>query len=57
MQSSTWYKLSLFSILLNAKIVDIEYAQGICWPTFVVESFSELFAHSSIFLIKDSMLA
>ena len=57
MQSSTWYKLRLFSILLNAKIVDIEYAQGICWPTFVVESFSELFAHSSIFLIKDSMLA
>ena len=42
------------SILSKAHIVDIEYAQGICLPIFVAEEFSGLFAHPSIFLIKDS---
>ena len=41
----------------NLQIVDIEYLQGICSPTFVVEEFSGLFAHPSIFLIKDSISA
>ena len=39
----------------NAPIVDIEYPQGICSPIFDLEEFSGLFAHSSIFLIKDSI--
>ena len=38
-------------------IVDIEYPQGICSRIFVVGEFSGLFAHQSIFLIKDSMSA
>ena len=41
----------------NAQIVDIEYQQGICSPTFVVEEFLGLFAYPSIFLIKDSISA
>ena len=36
-------------MLLNAQIVDIEYPEGICSPSFVVEEFSGLFAHPSIF--------
>ena len=41
----------------NAQIVDIEYLQGIGSPTFVVEEFSALFAHLSVYLIKDSISA
>ena len=51
------YKLSLFSILPNAHIVDIEYPQGICSPIFVVQVFAGLFLQLSIFLIKDSISA
>ena len=57
MQSPPQYKICLFSILLNAQIVDIEYRQGICSPIFVVEEFSGLFAQPFIYLIKDSMTA
>ena len=42
---------------LKAQIIDIEYPQEICSPTFVVEELSGLFAHSPDFLIRDSMLA
>ena len=41
----------------NEYPVDIEFPQGICSPNFVVEEFSGLFAHPSIFLFKDSMPA
>ena len=51
-QSFRQYKVWLFFILSNAQIIDIEYLQGVCSPFFVVEEFSELFAHPSIFLIK-----
>ena len=56
-QSFPWYKVCLFSIQLNAQVVDIEYPQGICSPIFVVEVLSEVFAHPSICSIKDSMSA
>ena len=49
MQSSPQYTVCLFSILLNAQFVDIEYPQGICSLIFFVEEFSGLFAHPSIF--------
>ena len=43
----------LFSILLNAQIVDTEYLHGIYSPIFVVEELSGLIiAHPSIFLLK-----
>ena len=51
-QTSPWYKVCLFSILLNAKIVGIEYPQGICSSIFVVEEFSRSFAHPYTFLLK-----
>ena len=41
----------------NAQIADIGYLQEICSLIFVHKEFSVLFAHPSIFLIKDSMLA
>ena len=49
------YKVYLFSIWSNAQIVDIEYPQGIGSLNF--KDFFGLFAHPSIFLIKDSILA
>ena len=42
---------------LNDNIVDIEKPDGICLPTFVVNEFSGLFLHSSIFSIKHSRSA
>ena len=39
----------LVTILSKAYIVDIEYPQGICSPIFVVEEFSGLFTHPSVF--------
>ena len=56
-QSFSRYKVWLFSKWSNDQIVDIEYPQGIFSPISVVEDYSGLFAHSSIILIKDSMLA
>ena len=52
-QSSPQYKVCLFSILSKVHIVDIEHLQGICLPNFVAEDFYGLFAHPSIFLVKD----
>ena len=50
--SSPRYKVWLFSILSKAHKVGIEHPQGICSPIFVVEEFSGLFAHPSVFLVK-----
>ena len=44
-------------MFLNDDIVDIEKPDGICSPTFVVDEFSGLFLHSSIFSIKHSRCA
>ena len=44
-------------MLLNDDIVDIEKPDGICSPTFVVDEFSGLFLHPSIFSIKHSRSA
>ena len=53
--ASQRYKVCLFAILSKAHVVDKEYPQGIYSPIFVVEEFSGIFAHSSIFFIKSSM--
>ena len=39
-------------MFLNYNIVDIEKQDGICSLTFVVDEFSGLFLHLSIFSIK-----
>ena len=44
-------------MLLNEDIVDTEKSDGTCSPTFVVDEFSGLFLHTSIFSIKDSRSA
>ena len=44
-------------MFLNEDIVDIEKPDGICLPTFVVDEFSELFLHPSIFSIEHSKSA
>ena len=41
-------------MLLNDYIVYIKKPDGICSPAFVVDEFSGLFLHSSIFSIEDS---
>ena len=41
-------------MLLNEDIVDIENLDGICLLTFVVDEFSGLFLHPSIFSITYS---
>ena len=46
--------ISDFSIIL---LSFPQYPNGICLPILVVEDFSGLFAHPSIFLFKDSMAA
>ena len=51
------YKPCLFSLLLNENIVDIEKPDGLCSLTFVVDEFSGLFLHPSIFSIKHSRSA
>ena len=40
-------------MLLNGHIVDIEKTDRTCSLTFVVDDFSILFLHQSIFSIKD----
>ena len=42
---------------LNDDIADIEKPDGICLLTFVVNNFSGLFLHMSIFSMKDSRSA
>ena len=54
MQSFPQYKVCLSSMFYLQNF-DFEYPKGICSPHFDVEEFSGLFAHSSIFLIKDSL--
>ena len=54
MQTLRLYSLCLFSTLLNKDIIDIEKPDGICSPTFVVDEFSELFLHPSIFSVIHS---
>ena len=54
MQSLLLYMLCLFSMLLNEDIVDIEKHDGIRSLTFVVDEFSGLFLHPSIFSIIHS---
>ena len=41
-------------MFLNDDIIGIEKPEGICLLTFVVDEFSELCLHSSIFSIKNS---
>ena len=48
-ESFPHYKVYLFSMRPIAQIVHIEYSQGICSTIFVVEDFSGLLAHPSIF--------
>ena len=57
MQSIPLYTSCLFSMLLNEDIVDIEKPDGICSLTFVVDEFSGLFLHQSIFSIIHSRFA
>ena len=57
MQSLLLYTSCLFSILLSEDIVDIEKPDGICSLTFVVDEFSRLFLHPSIFSIAHSRSA
>ena len=56
-QSLPLYTPCLFSMLLNEDIVDIEKPDGICSLTFVVDEFSGLFLHPSIFSIIHSRSA
>ena len=44
-------------MLLNEDILDIKKPNRICSPTFVVDEFSELYLHPSIFSIKHSTSA
>ena len=44
-------------MLLNDEIVDIEKPDETCSPTFVVDEFSGLFLHPSIYSIKYSRTA
>ena len=57
MQPLPLYRSCLFSMLLNDDIGDIEKPDGIYSLTFVVDEFSGLFLHPSIFSIKHSRSA
>ena len=49
-QSLPLYASYLFFMLLSDDIVDIEKPDVICAPSFVVDEFSGLFLHLSIYL-------
>ena len=51
------YTLCLFSMLLNNGIVDIEKPDRIWSATDVVDDFSGLYLHTSIFFMKDPRFA
>ena len=51
MQSLPLYTSCLHSMILNYDILDIEKPDGICSLTFVVNKFSGLLLHPSIFCI------
>ena len=57
MQSLPLHTSCLFSMALNDNILDIEKPDGICSLTFVVDEFSGLFLHPSIFSIIHSRKA
>ena len=57
MQSLPLYMSCLFSMLLDEDIADIEKPDGIYLLTFVVDEFSGLFLHPSIFSIIHSRSA
>ena len=57
MQFLPLYTPCLFSMVLNEDIVDIEKPDGICSLTFVMDEFSGLFLHPSIFCITYSRSA
>ena len=57
MQSLPLCTSYLFPILLNDDIVHIENLDGIPWLTFIVDEFSGLFLHPSIFSITHSRFA
>ena len=57
MQSLPLYRSCLFSMLLNEDIVDIEKLDGICLLTFLVDEFSGLFLHPSVFSVIHSRYA
>ena len=44
-------------MLLNGDIADIEKADGVCLPSFVVYEYSGLFLHPLIFSIRNSRSA
>ena len=44
-------------MLLSDDIADIKKPDGICFPTFVIDEFSGLFLHPSIFSIIRSRSA
>ena len=54
MQCLPLYTSYLFSILLTINILDNEKPDKICLPIFVLDEFSVLFLHLSIFYIKHS---
>ena len=56
MQSLPLYALCLFSMLLNDDSFDIE-PDGICLLTFLVDEFSGLILHPSIFFVIHSRSA
>ena len=56
-QSLPLYTSCLFPMPVNDNIVEIEKPDGICSLTFVVDEFSELFLHPSIFSIIHSQSA
>ena len=53
MHSLPQYTSWSFSISFKDNIVNTEKLDGICLHTFVVDDFSRLFLHPSIFRIKD----
>ena len=57
MQYLPLYTSCLLSMLLNDNIVDIAKPDGICSLSFVVDEFSGLFLHLSVFSIKHSRSA
>ena len=57
MQSLPLYRSCLFSMLLNEDIVDIEKLDGICLLTCLVDEFSGLFLHPSVFSVIHSRYA
>ena len=56
-QSLPLHRSCLFPMLLNEDIVDIEKSDEICSLIFVLDDFSGLFLHPSVFSMKHSISA